>query len=62
VLAEIIDPMADPGEAVAGQIRAAAKGRFFARSNQRLAWPGEVVGKVQCEKPLPERKGKLLYD
>jgi predicted deacylase len=62
VLAEIIDPMAGPGEAVAGQIRAAAKGRFFARSNQRLAWPGEVVGKVQCEKPLPERKGKLLYD
>ena len=62
VLAEIIDPLAAPESAVAGQIKAAAKGRFFARANQRLAWPGEVVGKVQCEAPLPERKGKLLYD
>ncbi len=62
VLAEIIDPLADPQDAVAGQIRAAAKGRFFAHSNQRLAWPGEVIGKVQCTGPLPERKGKLLYD
>ena len=62
VLAEIIDPLAAPGEEVAGQIKAAGRGRFFARANQRLAWPGEVVGKVQCEKPLPERKGKLLYD
>ncbi len=62
VLAEIIDPLAAPEAAVAGRIKAAAKGRFFARSNQRLAWPGEVVGKVQCDRPLPERKGKLLYD
>lgn len=62
VLAEIIDPLAAPEQAVAGRISAAARGRFFARSNQRLAWPGEVVGKVQCEAPLPERKEKLLYD
>ena len=62
VLAEIIDPLADPQDAVAAQIRAAGKGRFFAHTNQRLAWPGEVIGKVQCEAPLPERKGKLLYD
>ena len=44
VLAEIIDPLADPDNAVAGQIIAADAGRFFAHANQRLAWPGEVVG------------------
>jgi predicted deacylase len=62
VLAEIIDPLADPDNAIAGQIIAADAGRFFAHANQRLAWPGEVVGKLQCKKPLPDRKGKLLYD
>jgi predicted deacylase len=61
VLADIIDPLAtdDP---VAGQVKAETAGRFFARSNQRLAWPGEVIGKVQGRSPLPQRKGTLLYD
>ncbi|WP_108883555.1 M14 family zinc carboxypeptidase [Anderseniella sp. Alg231-50] len=61
VLVEIIDPLAD-GNIVVDRITAAADGVFFARSNQRLAWPGETVGKVQGTEVLAHRTGKLLYD
>jgi predicted deacylase len=61
VLVEIIDPLSD-GNMVADRIAAAADGVFFARSNQRLAWPGETIGKVQGTGALAHRTGKLLYD
>ncbi len=61
VLAEIIDPLLD-GDMVVERITAAADGLFFARSNQRLAWPGETIGKVQGTEALAHRTGKLLYD
>jgi predicted deacylase len=61
VLVEIIDPLSD-GDIVVDRITAAADGLFFARSNQRLAWPGETVGKVQGTEALAHRTGKLLYD
>jgi predicted deacylase len=61
VLAEIIDPLSD-GNMVVDRITAAADGLFFARANQRLAWPGETIGKVQGSETLAHRKGKLLYD
>ncbi|MEO9876328.1 MAG: succinylglutamate desuccinylase/aspartoacylase family protein [Anderseniella sp.] len=61
VLVEIIDPLSD-GDMVVDRITAAADGLFFARSNQRLAWPGETVGKVQGTEALAHRTGKLLYD
>lgn len=61
VLAEIIDPLSDD-DMVVDRISAAAAGVFFARSNQRLAWPGETIGKVQGTEALAHRTGKLLYD
>jgi predicted deacylase len=61
VLVEIIDPLSD-GDMVVDRISAAADGLFFARANQRLAWPGETVGKVQGTEALAHRTGKLLYD
>ena len=61
VLAEIIDPLSDD-DMVVDRITAAADGLFFARSNQRLAWPGETIGKVQGSETLAHRTGKLLYD
>ncbi len=61
VLAEIIDPLSE-GNLVVDRITAAAEGLFFARSNQRLAWPGETIGKVQGTETLAHRTGKLLYD
>ncbi len=61
ILAEIIDPLSDD-DMVVDRITAAADGIFFARSNQRLAWPGETVGKVQGIEVLAHRTGKLLYD
>jgi predicted deacylase len=61
VLAEIIDPLSED-DIVVDRITAAADGLFFARSNQRLAWPGENIGKVQGIEALPHRTGKLLYD
>lgn len=61
VLVEIIDPLSD-GNMVVDRITAAADGLFFARANQRLAWPGETIGKVQGTEALAHRTGKLLYD
>ncbi len=61
VLVEIIDPLSDD-DMVVERITAAADGIFFARANQRLAWPGETVGKVQGTEVLAHRTGKLLYD
>jgi predicted deacylase len=61
VLVEIIDPLSDDNMVV-DRITAAADGLFFARSNQRLAWPGETIGKVQGTEALAHRTGKLLYD
>jgi predicted deacylase len=61
VVAEIIDPLSD-GDAVVERIRASADGLFFARPNQRLAWPGSAVGKIQGTEVLSHRTGKLLYD
>ncbi len=61
VVAEIIDPLSVDGM-VADRVVAAADGLFFARSNQRLAWPGETIGKVQGTEALAHRTGKLLYD
>ena len=61
VLAEIIDPLSED-DIVVDRITAAADGLFFARSNQRLAWPGETIGKVQGNEALAHRTGKLLYD
>lgn len=61
VLVEIIDPLSDDNMVV-DRITAAADGLFFARSNQRLAWPGETIGKVQGTQALAHRTGKLLYD
>lgn len=61
VLVEIIDPLSDDNMVV-DRIVAKADGLFFARSNQRLAWPGETIGKVQGTEVLAHRTGKLLYD
>jgi len=61
VLAEIIDPLSED-DIVVDRITAAADGLFFARANQRLAWPGETIGKVQGTETLAHRTGKLLYD
>jgi len=61
VVAEIIDPLSD-GDMVVDRITAAADGLFFARAKQRLAWPGETIGKIQGTASLAHRTGKLLYD
>ncbi len=61
VLVEIIDPLSDE-DMVVDRISAAADGLFFARANQRLAWPGETIGEVQGTEALAHRTGKLLYD
>ncbi len=61
VIADIVDPMSDTNMVV-DQVTAAADGLFFARSNQRLAWPGENIGKVQGVASLTYRRGKLLHD
>jgi hypothetical protein len=61
-IAEIVDPMAPPGEAVA-VVKAETEGRFFARKGERLAWPGAAFGKIHGTRPLAGREpGKLLYD
>ena len=61
VIAEVIDPMAD-GDIVVDQVSANTDGLFFARPNQRLAWPGSSVGKIQGTRELSHRTGNLLYD
>lgn len=62
LIAEIVDPLGQDGRKRV-QVTAGADGRFFTRSQTRLAWPGAAIGKIQAFKPLPGREsGRLLYD
>jgi len=58
VLAEIISPRTGETE----NVLATTDGIFFARHDQRWAWPQKVIGKVAGKDVLPERTGKLLTD
>lgn len=61
-IAEIVDPLGQ-GSRRRVQVTAGSEGRFFTRSQTRLAWPGAAIGKIQAFKPLPGREsGRLLYD
>lgn len=61
-VAEVVDPMAPPGEPPA-VVAAETAGRFFARKAERLAWPGCAFGKIHGTRVLADRDpGKLLYD
>lgn len=61
-IAEIVDPLGQEGRHRV-QVTAGADGRFFTRSQTRLAWPGAAIGKIQAFRPLPGREaGRLLYD
>ena len=58
VVAEIIPPI--EGEGV--PVLAETDGILFARHDQRWAWEGKVIGKIQGREVLESRKGSLLTD
>jgi len=60
VVAEIIDPLAEDPAAVRTPVTTSADGLFFARKIERLARPGQGIGKVAGSRPLPTRTGALL--
>ena len=60
-LATLIDPRAPPGSR-RSPILAPIAGLLFARTDNRLVRPGEIVLKIAGATPLPERKGRLLDD
>ena len=60
VVAEIIDPLAEDPAAVRTPVKTIADGLFFARKIERLARPGQAIGKVAGSRPLPTRTGALL--
>jgi predicted deacylase len=62
VLAEIVNPLVAHDTAPVA-VRAETDGRFFARTSERIAWPGSMLGKVHGHNPLAGREeGALLYD
>ena len=60
VVAEIIDPLADDPAAARTPVRTIADGLLFARKIERLARPGQGIGKIAGATPLPTRTGALL--
>jgi predicted deacylase len=62
-VAEIVDPLDLDRHAKRAIVRSATAGLVFARTDQRLARPGQVLAKVAGEAPLAHRRpGALLSD
>ncbi|MFO1089459.1 MAG: succinylglutamate desuccinylase/aspartoacylase family protein [Hyphomicrobiales bacterium] len=61
VIAEIVDPYS-LGTDCRTPVKASANGRLYARTSERLAWPGRQIAKVHGDTPLAHRTGTLLYD
>jgi hypothetical protein len=59
VIATVTQPMKNSGQGEKMQITCKTSGVFFARSAERFARPGKIVGKVAGERPL-EGKGPYL--
>ncbi len=62
VVAEIIDVSAISSGAARTPVLAETSGRFFARSLQKLARPGQDIGKIFGTTPIAGRTGHLLSD
>lgn len=64
IVAEIVDPLAlDAGQGRRTSVASATSGVLFARTDQRIARPGDVLVKVAGREPLAHRRaGALLTD
>ncbi|HXH03163.1 MAG TPA: succinylglutamate desuccinylase/aspartoacylase family protein [Candidatus Competibacteraceae bacterium] len=61
VVAELVDPLVDDPAQARIALASRTAGLFFARLQEKLARPGQVVGKVAGPRSLPHREaGKLL--
>src|SRR5262249_48049714 len=62
LVATLVDPLAEPGEAVRSELRSRTSGVLFARTRRRLARPGDIIAKIAGTEPFPDRKRNLLGD
>ncbi|MCW5729432.1 MAG: succinylglutamate desuccinylase/aspartoacylase family protein [Alphaproteobacteria bacterium] len=62
MVAEIVDPLAEPARQPGIPVLSRTSGILFARSRERLARPGQPIAKVAGPDPLPDRTGHLLID